>query len=121
MREVYFFKEYYKQFYSSQTKDVQKKIDWVIGILQSLPFISEQYLKHVRDDIYEMRIGLSGRIFRVFCCFDEGKIIVLFNGFEKKTQKTPDREIDKAVRIHREYKAAKARGEITDLLRRASR
>jgi phage-related protein len=120
MREVYFFKEYFKQFYSVQSKEIQKKIDWVIGILQSLPIISEQYLKHVRGEVYEMRVGISGRIFRVFCCFDEGKVIVLFNGFEKKTQKTPERELDKALRILGEYKEAKARGEITHLVHRAS-
>ncbi len=55
------------------------------------------------DGLYEVRIEFGSNIFRVFCCFDEGNIIVLFNGFQKKTQKTPQSEIDRALRIKKEY------------------
>lgn len=53
--------------------------------------------------LYEIRIDYSSNIYRIFCCFDEGNLIVLFNGFQKKSQKTPQREIDKALKIMAEY------------------
>ena len=55
------------------------------------------------DGLYEIRIECQSNIYRVFCCFDEGKLIVLFNGFQKKTQKTPMSEIEKAMRIKAAY------------------
>lgn len=55
------------------------------------------------DGLYEIRVKLTGNIYRIFCCFDEGKLVVLFNAFQKKTQKTPQSEIAKAVNIMNEY------------------
>jgi phage-related protein len=55
------------------------------------------------DGLYEIRIEFESNIYRIFCCFDEGKIVVLFNGFHKKSQKTPKKEIDKAVKLKQEY------------------
>ena len=55
------------------------------------------------EGLYEIRIAYSSNIYRIFCCFDEGKLIVLFNGFQKKSQKTPQKEIDKAMKIKEEY------------------
>lgn len=65
----------------------------------------EDYLKHLKgtDGLYEIRVQLGSDIFRIFCFFDEGKLIVLANGFQKKTQKTPKSEIEKALNIKREY------------------
>lgn len=59
------------------------------------------------DGLYEIRVQFGGNIFRIFCFFDEGKLIVLLNGFGKKTQKTPRREIELAVRLKEEYYAEK--------------
>ena len=56
-----------------------------------------------KKGLFEIRIELGGDIFRVFCCFDEGSLVILFNGFQKKTQKTPSREIEKAERLMKEY------------------
>ncbi len=53
--------------------------------------------------LYEARIKLGSDIWRVFCFFDKGKLVILLNGFTKKTQKTPKKEIDKAVRLMKEY------------------
>lgn len=55
------------------------------------------------DGIFEIRIEFESNIYRVFCCFDEGNIVVLFNGFQKKSQKTPKKEIGKALKIKDEY------------------
>ena len=55
------------------------------------------------DGLYEVRVEYGSNIYRIFCCFDNGNIVVLFNGFQKKTQKTPLKEIEKALRLKREY------------------
>ena len=55
------------------------------------------------DGLYEIRVEYGSNIYRIFCCFDEGRIVVLFNAFQKKTQKTPQKEIDKALKLKREY------------------
>ncbi|SRR5579883_221213 len=121
-REVFFFKNYFLEFYEDLNLDIKKKIDWVIQLLCTIPFVPEQYLQRIQgtDSLYEMRVAFGGRIFRVFCCFDEGNIIILFNGFEKKSSKTPGKEIEKAIRIEREYREAKATGKTANLLRRTS-
>ncbi len=54
---------------------------------------------------------MESNIFRIFCCFDEGKLVILFNGFQKKTQKTPLREIEKATSIMKEYFELKKKGD----------
>ena len=55
------------------------------------------------DGLFEIKIEFGSNIFRIFSCFDEGNIVVLFNGFQKKTQKTPKNELMKAERLKREY------------------
>lgn len=57
--------------------------------------------------LYEIRVQQGSEIFRIFCFFDEGKLIVLANGFQKKTQKTPKSEIEKALKIKIEYEQEK--------------
>jgi phage-related protein len=53
--------------------------------------------------LFEIRVEFQSNIYRIFCCFDEGRLVVLFNGFQKKTQKTPKKEVDKAMRLKKEY------------------
>jgi phage-related protein len=67
--------------------------------------IPKKFFEHITgaDGLFEIRIEFESNIYRVFCCFDEGKLVVLFNGFQKKSQKTPQKEIDKAVKIKQEY------------------
>jgi phage-related protein len=115
-REVLMFRNYFLDWYRTQTDDVRKKVRFVLKILREMDIVSAKYLKHIRGEIYEMRAGFGTNIFRVFCCFDEGNIIVLFHGFQKKTNETPSHEIEKALRIHREYQQAKAEGKIADFL-----
>ena len=108
-RKTFVYKDYFWDFYNAQTAQVQDKIDWVIELARTLEIVPEKYLSHMTgtDGIYEMRIKLGSNIYRVFCCFDEGRLIILFNGFQKKTQKTPVQEIEKAKRIKKEYYADK--------------
>lgn len=74
-------------------------------LIEDVQKIPETHLKHMENTVglYEIRMQLAKYIFRIFCFFDEGKIVVLANGFQKKTQKTPKQEIAKALKIKKEY------------------
>jgi phage-related protein len=108
-RSVIFYKDYFEKFFTKQSKKVKAKIIWTFQLIEEIEKVPESYLKHIEstDGLYEIRIKFSRDIFRVFCFFDKGKLIILANGFQKKTQKTPKKEIDKALKIMEEYKNEK--------------
>jgi putative addiction module killer protein len=89
------------------TLKVQEKIKYGLLLLKTQDRMPAKFVKHVRDGIFELRTEFEGNIYRVFFIFDNGNIVVLFNGFQKKTQKTPQAEIDKALKIKEEYYADK--------------
>ncbi len=91
----------------SLTEKEQEKIQYGLLLLKSQDRLSKKFVKLIRDGVYELRTEYGGNIFRVFFIFDEGDIVVLFNGFQKKTQKTPKNEIEKAIRIKEAYYADK--------------
>ena len=105
VREVIAYKEYFEDFLKGQTIKVQDKIFKVIEIIETYERIPSQYLKAIigTNGLYKARIKLASDIWRVFCFFDKGKLVILLNGFQKKTQKTPKKEIAKAVKIMNEY------------------
>lgn len=104
------FKDYFKDFKRTLSKDVLMKIYQVFIYIMSEDIIPVKFLKKIEGvkDLYEIRIEHNGNIYRIFCCFDEGDLVILFNAFQKKTQKTPTSEIERAIRIKDEYFAAKA-------------
>ena len=104
-REIKFYKHYFNEFYVDQTDKVRKKIAQTLVWLQTLDRLPVTILKSIegKKGLFEIRVEFGGDIFRVFCCFDEGSLVILFNGFQKKTQKTPSGEIDKAERLMKEY------------------
>lgn len=55
------------------------------------------------NGLYEIRIEVGSNIYRIFSFFDKGNLVVLGNGFQKKSQKTPKQEIEKALKIMEEY------------------
>ena len=81
----------------------EKKSNSIRSILQGFSCHSDRKGNSKSDGLYELRISYNGNIYRIFFIFDEGQIVVLFNGFHKKTQKTPSSEIDKALKIKEEY------------------
>ena len=85
----------------------QEKVQYGLLLLKSQDRLPMKFVKHVRDGVYELRTEYGGNIFRVFFIFDEDEIVVLFNGFQKKTQKTPQGEIEKAIKIKEAYYADK--------------
>ena len=104
-REIKFYESYFINFYMSLDSSIQEKIEYVFKLIRTTEMIPQKFLSHIAgtDGLYEIRIKESGNIYRIFCCFDADRIVVLFNGFHKKSQKTPQKEIDKALRIKRDY------------------
>ncbi len=104
-RKITFYKNYFQEFFEKQTKKVKAKIVWTFDLVEDLNRVPETYLKHIEntDGLYEIRVQLGSDIFRVFCFFDQEKLVVLANGFQKKTQKLPKKEIDMALKIKAEY------------------
>jgi phage-related protein len=105
LRTVILYKDYFSNFFKKQRQKVKDKIIWTFRILETQKQIPTDYLKHIEgtDGLYEVRVQQASNIFRIFCYFNKGKLIVLANGFQKKTQKTPKSEIDKALKIKKEY------------------
>jgi phage-related protein len=105
VRKVIAYKHYFEEFLTKQPVKVQNKIFKIIEAIETLERIPENYLKSISGTkgLYEARISLASNIWRVFCFFDHGKLVILLNGFTKKTQKTPKNEIEKAVRLMNEY------------------
>ena len=109
LRTIILYKNYFSEFYEKQKQKVKDKILWTFRIIETQQQIPTDYLKHMEgtEGLYEIRVQQGNDIFRVFCFFDEGRIIVLSNGFQKKSQKTPKNEIEKALKIKREYETEK--------------
>lgn len=95
IRQVIAYKRYFLDFYKRQPQKVQAKIEWILNLLQVTRQVPEKYFKHLEGTrgLYEVRIEVSGNIYRVFSFFDRGDLVVLGNAFQKKTQKTPRQEI----------------------------
>ena len=85
----------------------QKKVAYVLDMLKTQERLSTNFVKFIRDGLFELRARHNGNIYRAFFIFDEGNIVMLFNGFQKKTQKTPSSEIDKALKLKDEYYESK--------------
>lgn len=107
IRQVIIYKNYFEDFFLAQKSKVQDKIMWTIKLIESHEQIAANYIKHITGTkgLYEIRIKYGTDIFRIFCFFDEGYLIILMNGFQKKSQKTPQKEIDKAIKIMQAYES----------------
>jgi phage-related protein len=105
IRQIIFYKDYFLDFYNDQTAKVKDKIEHVLFVVSVAERIPKKFFDHMTgtDGLYEIRVEYQGNIYRIFSCFDEGNLVVLFNGFQKKSQKTPTGEIEKALKIKAEY------------------
>lgn len=97
---VYFF-----NFYNKLSADIQEKIDWVFEIVKNTDQIPKKFFEHLNgtDGIYAIRVEYQSNIYRILCFFDKGNLIILVNSFQKKTQKTPQKEIDLAEKLRKQY------------------
>lgn len=104
-REIIFYEKYFIEFYQLQNENVKGKIQYVFEVIKQVERVPDKFLKHLTgtEGLYEIRVRVQSNIFRIFCCFDEGKLIVLFNAFQKKSEKTPKNEIEKAMLLMNEY------------------
>lgn len=103
MRRIRTYGGYFQAFMQTLDEKVQRKIDYALQLLKTQERLSSKFVKAIRDGLFELRIEYESNIYRVFFIFDNGQIVVLFNGFQKKTQKTPRQEIEKALKIKEAY------------------
>lgn len=105
VRRVVFYKNHFSNFFIKQRRKVKEKILWTLRLIEHIQHIPVDYFKHIEgtNGLYEIRVKQRTDIFRIFCFFDETNIIVIINGFQKKSQRIPKNEIEKAIKIMREY------------------
>lgn len=109
MREILTYKRYFLDFYDQLEEKAKEKVDYALMLLKKENRISTKFVKHLTVGIYELRAVFGNETYRILFIFDEGNIVVLFNAFKKKAQKTPRAEIDLAIRLKREYYESKQR------------
>jgi phage-related protein len=104
-RKIIFFGTHFVDFYLDQSSGVQEKIEYVFRVIRQVEKVSRKFLCQIEgtEGLYEIRVEYKSNIYRIFCCFDQGNLVVLFNAFQKKSQKIPKGEIDIALRIKNEY------------------
>ena len=107
MRKIITYGGYFEAFMSELSEKERRKVDYIISLLATQNRLPTKFIKHIDDELYELRVMWESNIYSVFFIFDEGNVVVLFSGFQKKTQKTPQSEIDKAIKIKEAYYADK--------------
>jgi phage-related protein len=112
IRTIVAYKHYFEEFLVKQPVKVQNKIYKILEIIEFQQLIPTRYLEHIKgtESLYETKFSLGSNIWRVFCFFDEGRLVILLNGFQKKTQKTPRADITIALRLKEEYFEEKRKG-----------
>lgn len=104
-RTIKFFRKHFLEFFNSQDEKVRKKIAQTLVWIQTIDRLPVTIMKSIEGvpGLFEIRIEFARNIYRIFCCFDKGELVVLFNAFQKKTQKTPPGEIARAKQLMKEY------------------
>ena len=105
LRDIFYYNNYYLDFFEKLKPEVQKKFNWILQLIATLDRVPEKYFKHITGStgIYEIRVEVGSDIYRVFSFFDKGQLVILLNGFQKKTQKTPKNEIELAEKLKKQY------------------
>jgi phage-related protein len=105
IRKIILYGNYFKDFFEKQSEKIKRKIDYVLYLIATEERVPVKFLKHIEgsDGLYEIRITVSRNRIRIFCFLDEGKLIIVLNGFQKKSQKTPKNEIALAEKLKKEY------------------
>jgi phage-related protein len=104
-RELFFFKNYFKDFYNKQRPKIKKRIIWTLKVIKEVDRISEVYFKHLEgsEGIYEIRVQVGSDIFRIFSFFDKNNLIIIGHGFQKKSQKILQGQLEMAEKIRKDY------------------
>ncbi|WP_372950405.1 type II toxin-antitoxin system RelE/ParE family toxin [Mariniphaga sp.] len=108
-REIIFYENYFLDFYIPLENKVKMKIKYVLELIKQVEMVPAKFLSPITgyEGLFEIRVEYESNIYLIFCCFDKWKLVVLFNGFQKKSQKTPKQEIEKAMRLKQKYFATK--------------
>ena len=105
IRNIFYYKDYYLEFFSALKEPVKRKFNWTLKLIATIDRVPSKFLKSIEGSsgLYEIRVEVGSDIYRVFCFFDKGQLVILINGFQKKTQKTPRMEIELAEKLKNEY------------------
>ena len=105
IRDIFYYKNFYLDFFEALKPEVKKKFNWTLKLIATTEIVPEKYFRHIRNStaLFEIRVESGGDIYRVFCFFDKGQLILLLNGFQTKSQKTPKKEIELAEKLKKQY------------------
>lgn len=105
IRKIFYYKNYYLDFFETLRPEVKKKFNWTLQLISVMEYIPIRYFKHMTNTtgLFEIRVEVGTNIYRVFSFFDEGNLVILVNGFHKKTEKTPKNEIEMAEKLKKQY------------------
>jgi len=105
IRDIFYYKDYYLDFFNTLNEEVKRKFNWTLKLIATVERIPVKYFKYIKNStgLYEIRVEVGSNIFRVFSFFDKGKLVILINGFQKKTKKTPRKEIEIAEKLKKQY------------------
>jgi phage-related protein len=105
IRNIFYYKNYYLDFFELLKPEVKKKFNWTLKLIATVDRIPVKFFSHMEGTtgIYEIRVEVGSNIYRVFSFFDKGQLVILVNGFQKKSQKTPKKEIELAEKLKKQY------------------
>jgi phage-related protein len=111
IRNIVYYRDYYLRFFEGQRPEVKQKLNWTLYLISTVKRVPQKYFRYISgsNGIYEVRVEVESEIFRIFCFFDKGSLVVLMNGFQKKSLKTPRKEIERAEKIKAQYHHEKAK------------
>jgi phage-related protein len=105
LRQIFYYENHYLDFFEKLRPEVKKKFNWTLQLIATIDRVPKKYFDHMTNStgIFEIRVEVGSDIFRVFSFFDKANLIVLVNGFQKKTQKTPKKELELAEKLKKQY------------------
>jgi phage-related protein len=104
-RNIFYYENYYLDFFNTLDPEVKQKFNWTLKLISTVDRVPVKYFKHIEDStgLFEIRVESRSNIYRVFSFLDKGQLVILINGFQKKSQKTPAQEIEKAEKLRKQY------------------
>ena len=104
-RKIAIYGNYFSDFYDKQNQKVKDRIDYVLDLIKFEERVPKNFLKHLSgtDGLYEIKVSTVFSNIRIFCFFDKGRLVILINCFVKKSQKTPKKELNLAIKLKKEY------------------
>ena len=105
VRSIFYYKRYYLDFFETLKPKVRQKFNWTLQLIATTNQVPQKYFKHLTGSsgIYEIRVETGTDIYRAFSFFDKGQLIIIVNGFQKKSQKTPAKDLKLAEKLKKQY------------------